>query len=114
MGSYVFKSYNPIFPQLFEVEKKRLKSFLNKDYLIEHNGNTAVPELGGKGIIDICIVVPDKEQEKVWQDLVKAGYKTRENFDPQNMHVSHTIYLPDPVEGERNTIFTLEIPNLNG
>lgn len=49
MGSYVFKSYNPIFPKLFEAEKKRLLSFLKKDYQIEHAGSTAVPNLGGRG-----------------------------------------------------------------
>lgn len=100
MGIYVFKPYDPIFAQLFENEKKRLKSFLKKDYQIEHVGSTAVPGLGGKGIIDICIVVPDEDRDKVWNTLVEAGYKIRPNFTP-DMHVSHTIYLPDPIERER-------------
>lgn len=97
---YVFKPYNPIFPQLFESEKKRLLTFLKKDYRIEHVGSTAVPGLGGKGIIDICIIVPDEDKDTVWNDLVKAGYDVRQNFNPDS-HVSHTIYLPDPIDGER-------------
>lgn len=101
MTNYIFKPYNPIFPQLFEAEKKRLLKFLSRKYQIEHVGSTAVSSLGGKGVIDICLIVPKKEQEKVWKDLVKAGYKERENFAPDVMHVSHTIYLPDPVEEKR-------------
>lgn len=100
MGSYVFKPYNPIFPQLFENEKKRLLTFLKKNYQIEHIGSTAIPNLGGKGIIDICIVVPDEDKDEIWNKLMEAGYTLRENFTPDS-HVSHTIYLPDPIEGER-------------
>lgn len=100
MGSYVFKPYDPIFPQLFDDEKKRIQSFFEKDYQIEHVGSTAVPGLGGKGIIDICLVVPEEDKEKVWNALVEAGYTLRPDFTPES-HVSHVIYLPDPIEEKR-------------
>lgn len=65
-GRLCFQPYDPIFIQLFEAGKERLLKFLGKQYPIEHIGSTAVPNLGGKGVTDICIIVPKKEQEKVW------------------------------------------------
>lgn len=109
MGIYIFKPYNSAFPELFEKEKKRLQTFLKKDCQIEHIGSTAVPNLGGKGIIDICIVVPDKDRGGVWKALIEAGYKIRPNYTP-NMHVSHTIYLSDLIEGERKYQIHIQKP----
>lgn len=60
MLKYVFRPYDPIFPKLFIKEKNRLKKFLGRTVLIEHVGSTAIPGLGGKGIIDIAIAAPDK------------------------------------------------------
>ena len=51
MKKYVFKPYNPKFPVLFEQEKQRIASHLKEKAPIEHVGSTAVPGLGGKGII---------------------------------------------------------------
>ena len=57
MNKYIFKPYHEIFPKLFEQEKLRLSKYLTGEYMIEHIGSTAVPGLGGKGIIDIMISV---------------------------------------------------------
>lgn len=100
MTRYDFKPYDPIFPELFNEEKARLLTFLNKPYRIEHVGSTAVPNLGGKGIIDICIEAPSEDTNDVWSSLEKAGYKLRPHYTPA-MHVSHVIYLSDPIDGER-------------
>jgi GrpB-like predicted nucleotidyltransferase (UPF0157 family) len=100
MNNYVFKPYNDIFPALFEKEKLRLLKFFNKDYRIDHVGSTAIPNLGGKGVIDICIVVPDEERLIVWDALTNAGYELRPNYRP-DMNVSHTIVHPDPIDGQR-------------
>lgn len=81
MSKYVFKPYDPIFPKLFTKEQNRLKKFLEKDVLIEHVGSTAVPGLGGKGIIDIVIAADDKNGLlNVSSQLIKAGYY----FDPDD------------------------------
>ncbi len=110
MSIYVFKLYDPVFPELFEKEKDRLKSFLKKDYLIEHVGSTSVSGLGGKGIIDICLEIPEQDKEEVWKDLEKAGYILRPNLT-SDMHVTHTIFLPDPIEGERKYNLHVREPN---
>ncbi len=55
---YVYKPYNELFSKLFLQEKARLLSILNEECIdIEHVGSTAVPDLGGKGIVDIGITV---------------------------------------------------------
>ncbi len=55
MKKYVFKPYGKIFPELFLKEKERISGSLGAGAVIEHVGSTAVPGLGGNGIIDIAI-----------------------------------------------------------
>lgn len=75
MKKYEFNPYNTAFPRLFEEEKDRLMQFLLGDYQIEHIGSTAVPGLGGKGIIDIMIAVPKNQVKDYSRFLQKAGYQ---------------------------------------
>ena len=77
MKKYEFKEYDPAFPLYFEEEKNRLKHYLSEDYQIEHIGSSAVPNLGGKGIIDIMIAVPQEKMESLSQQAQKAGYLWR-------------------------------------
>lgn len=79
MVDYVFKSYDPQFPQLFEAEKKRLEQFLTTEDIIEHFGSTAVPGLGGKGIVDIYILTQSDRLQRVFQGLEQVGYEARPN-----------------------------------
>jgi len=55
---YIFRPYNPIFPELFKNEKERMEKILGDNLQIEHIGSTAVLGLGGKGVIDILISIP--------------------------------------------------------
>lgn len=74
---YVFKPYESRYIKLFQLEKKKLKLLFGDDVVIEHIGSTAIPGLGGKGIIDILIGV--KENLKLFlHKLEEAGY----NFKP--------------------------------
>lgn len=75
MGKYVFKPYSQSFPELFEMEKVRLQSAIGGQYPIEHMGSTAVPGLGGKGIIDIYVIAPYAELTLVSSNLQKIGYE---------------------------------------
>ncbi len=65
MKKYIFDPYDEIFPELFAKEKKRIASYLPKALQIEHVGSTAVPGLGGKGIIDIAILVEKQDIEEI-------------------------------------------------
>lgn len=75
MAKYVFKPYSSRFPFLFVQEKNRILTYLDKDALVDHIGSTAVPGLGGKGIINISIAVEKDKIAKVSKELIKAGYE---------------------------------------
>lgn len=105
---YVFKPYNPIFPALFCKEKERLARFI-ETIAIEHVGSTAVPGLGGKGIIDIALAVKKGNLDKVCEKLQTLGYEYRPNFSTKDRYY-FIIYLPDPEEGSRRYHIHLTYP----
>jgi GrpB-like predicted nucleotidyltransferase (UPF0157 family) len=88
MKKYIFRKYDPKYLLLFRIEKVKLKKILPKAK-IEHIGSSAVPGLGGKGIIDILIGVNKKEiiwarnklQERKYTLKPKAGSKERLFFE---------------------------------
>lgn len=57
MSKYSFKSYDPIYNQLYLDEKIVLESSISHIKNIQHVEITAIVGLGGKGIIDILLVV---------------------------------------------------------
>jgi GrpB-like predicted nucleotidyltransferase (UPF0157 family) len=110
MSKYVFKPYNSIFPELFEKEKKRLSKHLTGNYQIEHIGSTAIPGLGGKGIIDIYVVCPKEKIERISEEVLKSGYEHRPRVS-EDQHVFHRIDLPDPIEGIRRYHIHISFPD---
>ena len=75
MQKYIFQPYSKRFQQLFKREKEKLKKLLPPNTKIEHIGSTAVPNLGGKGIIDIIISYKNKEIKKIKNTLIREGYE---------------------------------------
>lgn len=97
---YVYKPYSNIFPQLFQKEKARISSSLKHALAIEHVGSTAIPDLGGKGIIDIAIAVTKENMDSSSEILQKLGYQFRPSFStPDRFYF--IAYLSDPEEGSR-------------
>lgn len=74
MQEYAFTSYNERFPVMFEEEKTKLEEILPFATKIEHFGSTAVPGLGGKGILDIYVLVSKDELELSKIKLIESGY----------------------------------------
>lgn len=107
---YVYKPYSTTFPNLFQKEKERISPFLANAIAIENVGSTAVPNLGGKGIIDIAISVPKEEMENAPNILQKLGYQYRPTFStPERFYF--IAYLPDLVEGTRRYHIHLTYPS---
>ena len=100
MKKYVFRPYNKIFPELFDQEKARIVARLSLPVVIEHIGSTAIPGLGGKGIIDIAIAVSKKKMELISNELQDLGYEYRPAFSTPDRFYFIT-YLPDLEEGNR-------------
>ncbi len=63
-------SYNKKFPEIFQKEKENILKTLF-DVEVHHIGSTAVPGLGGKGIIDIMIAIKDWRKKKSTVNLLK-------------------------------------------
>ncbi len=109
MKKYVFKPYSPIFPELFQKEKNRIAPHLQHVFAIEHVGSTAVPGLGGKGIIDLAIAVKKEDLETASQELQTLGYEFRPTFStPDRLYFIHE--LPDPEEDKRRYHVHLTYP----
>ena len=99
MQKYVFKPYNNNFPDLFNKEKERIAALI-KAIAIEHVGSTAIPNLGGKGIIDIAIAINKKDTNSVLSQLQSLGYEYRPiHSTPDRLFLR--IDLPDTEEGIR-------------
>ena len=79
MKRYIYEAYNPKYKLRFLREKTRLEKVLGKRNLIEHVGSTAVPGLGGKGIIEIMILAPKSKIQSYSRKLQRAGFLFRKN-----------------------------------
>lgn len=109
MGKYTFKPYSDSFPLLFSKEKERIAPHLPSSASIEHVGSTAVPGLGGKGIIDIAIAIDKAMMEEAKNRLQELEYEFRPSFStPDRFYF--IIYLPDPEEGSRRYHVHLTYP----
>ncbi len=76
-NKYVFRKYNSKSIKFFQKEEKKLKRILPKNCKIEHVGSTSIEYLGGKGIMDILIGVPGKNQSKIKNILEENNYKSQ-------------------------------------
>ncbi len=77
LAKYTFRQYSDKYPRLFRLEKHRLRQILTCDAQVNHIGSTAVPGLGGKGIIDVYVAVSKKHLTENKNQLEKAGYVFR-------------------------------------
>lgn len=110
MEKYVHKPYLKKFARFFERKKERLQKSFKENLDIEHVGSTAVPGLGGKGIIDIVIGAEKEKFELVSTELQKLGYEFRSTASTDN-RLFYRADLPDPVEGIRRYHVHLVIKN---
>lgn len=76
---YKYRKYDSIYPKLFEAEKNKIIKVLTKNAKIEHVGSTAVEGLGGKGIIDVAIMVPKPKLNESMEELKKLGFEYSPN-----------------------------------
>lgn len=109
MKKYVFRPYSKIFPELFRKEKERIASLVTVALAIEHVGSTAIPGLGGKGIIDIAIAVNKQDMESASKQIQSLGYEFRPTFSTPD-RAYFVIYLPDPEEENRRYHIHLTYP----
>lgn len=100
MKKYVFEPYDEIFPALFLKEKTRILSEVVHILQIEHVGSTAVPGLGGKGIIDMAILTKQNDMASVSNSLQNLGYELKPFFNSPT-HLYFVTQLPDQKKKNR-------------
>jgi GrpB-like predicted nucleotidyltransferase (UPF0157 family) len=67
------RPYDPAWPVLFARERERLRTALGEEAgAVEHIGSTSIPEMAGKGILDLLVAV--REIPAARARLVAAGY----------------------------------------
>lgn len=99
---YIFKPYNPIFPDLFEMERERLLKVLDKEVEVDHIGSTAIPGLGGKGVIDISVATPKDTWVKTSEELKTLGYEyKKKDEERESQRLFFMANLPDKELGTR-------------
>lgn len=75
MQEYIFTKYDKRVPRLFSWEKAKIKKIIPFVISVEHFGSTAVPNLSGKGVIDIYILVPKSKIFLAKEELIKSAYR---------------------------------------
>jgi len=75
---YSFKPYTEKYKYYFKQEKYNLERVLKINCPIEHIGSTAIPGLGGKGIVDVMLVAPKTKTGLLDTRLRKNKYDFRE------------------------------------
>jgi len=99
---YYFRPFNPIFPKLFENEKKRLQGTLGDSVRIDHIGSTSVSGLGGKGVIDISVVTSKTNWHEISEKLKSLGYEyKKKDVERENERLFFMANLPDEELGTR-------------
>ncbi len=83
MQKYVFRKYNQEYIFFFTSEKKKIMKAIDSVVKIEHIGSTSIPNLGGKGIIDIAVGVLKSKFTEAKKKLEEAGYEFREKASCQ-------------------------------
>lgn len=106
---YNYKPYSSLFPDLFCKERERILSQIKNIISIEHIGSTAIPGLGGKGIIDIAISINKDSMTKASLALQNLGYEFRPSFSNSD-RLYFITYLPDQEEGKRRYHIHLTYP----
>ena len=70
------KKYDKNLPKYFESEKKFLTKHFGKNFQIHHIGSSAVPGLGGKNVVDVQLLSPDKKTAiSAMKKLIAIRYK---------------------------------------
>jgi len=99
-SKYKFEEYDLIYKKQYLQELKKLTKFLKKyNPKIDHVGSTAVPGLGGKGVIDIIIKIKKSQLQQVKKELVKNKYEHRSTHDDEKRLFYLKIYKS--IKGER-------------
>lgn len=103
--------YSSFFPTVFKKEKVRILKEIKKSR-IEHIGSTAVPNLDGKGYIDLMVCTPKKEMIKAKIILEKKlGYEYKKDVSIKGERLFFKKIAPSEYSKETFYHLHLTYPN---
>lgn len=86
---FQYKKYSNKYAKLFEGMKSKIIDEAGKGIDIEHIGSTAVPGLGGKGIIDVSIGIKKwSEADRVVAALKRIGFDHFHDIEDHSLFAS--------------------------
>jgi GrpB-like predicted nucleotidyltransferase (UPF0157 family) len=106
---YSFEEYDPIYHELFKKEQQRILTILADIKInIYHIGSTAIPGVGGKGVIDIAITSNLADHKQITARLLKLGYEFRKSGGDKNRKFHQREF-----KGRRYHVHLSEFKNIN-
>jgi len=84
--------YDSKAPEIFEEIRRFICDVIPYQVEVEHIGSTAVPGLGGKGIIDILIITKKEYMQSIVEILESKGYK----YNPQGGTPPERLFVSGP------------------
>lgn len=77
-------------PEIFDEIKQFICNIIPYPIEVEHIGSTAIPGLGGKGIIDTLIITKKQYMRKIVEILENKGYKynSQAGTPPERLFIS--------------------------
>ena len=103
--------FSSLFPTVFEKEKERILKEIN-NAIIEHIGSTSVPNLDGKGYIDILVCTPKNEMKNAKNVLEnKLGYEYKKDVSV----IGERLFFKRIAQSEysKETFYHLHLTYLN-
>ncbi|MFA5930808.1 MAG: GrpB family protein [archaeon] len=90
---FLFKPYSKNYPKLFLKEKKLLSKALSsiEKKEVHHIGSTSVPGLGGKGVIDVIVIVEKKKVSLVKKLLKKAKFNYHHTMGKRSFYQKYYV-----------------------
>ncbi|OJI07279.1 MAG: hypothetical protein BK997_03405 [Candidatus Micrarchaeum sp. ARMAN-1] len=108
---YVFRKANHIYKSAFVEEKRRIsKSVSIADAAIEHVGSTAVPELGGKNVLDILVGLKRGRRDMLKEKLQSLGY----DFMPGSGSPHRLFFIKDILYKRKRMRIHLHLVKFDG
>ncbi len=81
-------------PEIFEEIKQFIFDSIPCEIEVEHIGSTAVPGLGGKGVIDTLIITRKENMKRIVEILESKGFR----YNPQGGSPPERLFVSGPFE----------------
>ncbi len=94
---YSVETYDPKWPQRFELYANKISKIFGPEVQIEHVGSTSVPDMSGKPCIDVLVIVDMKTVDSYTSELLAAGFVDAGEFVMKGSHLFRVMNGTEPI-----------------